>query len=118
MRYCFVIPHFNHAAQFERFLPALVRTELSCIVIDDGSASAEFQILQNAIGAQHNFHLIRHNVNRGKGAAVITGCYYARRLDFTHAIQIDADGQHLPADAFDNLEQKAAGCDRVGHATI
>jgi len=38
--------------------------------------------------------LIKHVNNRGKGAAVISGCYQASVLGYTHIIQIDADGQH------------------------
>ncbi|HEY2904142.1 MAG TPA: glycosyltransferase family 2 protein, partial [Polyangia bacterium] len=36
--------------------------------------------------------------NGGKGAAVKTGFQAARDAGFTHALQIDADGQHDPAD--------------------
>jgi len=99
MQYCFVIPHFNHVSQFERFIPALLDSKLHCIIVDDGSLDTEYQKLVNVVGEQNSFHLIQQQQNRGKGAAVITGCYYARTLGFTHAIQIDADGQHLPADA-------------------
>src|SRR5690606_25525617 len=34
-------------------------------------------------------------VNGGKGAAVLDGFTKARSLGFTHALTIDADGQHL-----------------------
>ena len=33
-------------------------------------------------------------VNGGKGAAVLAGIFRARDLGYTHAFQIDADGQH------------------------
>ena len=36
----------------------------------------------------------RFDTNRGKGAAVMQGFDLARAAGFTHALQIDADGQH------------------------
>ena len=42
--------------------------------------------------------MIRRERNGGKGAAVKTGLRAARELGFSHALQIDADGQHDTAD--------------------
>ena len=41
-----------------------------------------------------NIFLIRLAVNQGKGGAVMAGLREASRLGFTHALQVDADGQH------------------------
>jgi glycosyltransferase involved in cell wall biosynthesis len=38
--------------------------------------------------------LVRLRVNGGKGAAVIAGLRRALELGYTHALQVDADGQH------------------------
>ena len=45
--------------------------------------------------------------NGGKGAAVMAGCDAALAAGFTHALQIDADGQHDVADAPRLLEAVA-----------
>ena len=37
---------------------------------------------------------MRHERNQGKGSAVTTGLVTALEAGFTHALQIDADGQH------------------------
>ena len=42
--------------------------------------------------------MIRRERNGGKGAAVKTGLRAAQELGFSHALQIDADGQHDTAD--------------------
>ena len=42
--------------------------------------------------------VITHDKNRGKGQALKTGILYARDKGFSHAVTIDADGQHFPED--------------------
>lgn len=98
MSYCLLIPHYNHERQFIAFLPQLVATGLPLVVVDDGSSDdsrAQLLAMLNDYPSVHFFALHR---NRGKGGAVKAGCYFARSLGFTHAIQIDADGQHDVAD--------------------
>jgi hypothetical protein len=38
--------------------------------------------------------LVTHEVNQGKGGAVMTGFRTAHAMGFSHALQVDADGQH------------------------
>lgn len=94
MKYCFVIPHFNHHVAFAKFLPLLSTLGLPCVVVDDGSQADSIAAVEKLISDYDNVYLLKHAFNRGKGAAVFTGAYYARTLGFTHIIQIDADGQH------------------------
>ena len=42
--------------------------------------------------------ILRHERNRGKGAAILTAAAAARQQGMTHIATIDADGQHDPAD--------------------
>src|SRR5262249_14523934 len=53
-------------------------------------------------------HVVRRERNGGKGAAVKTGLRAARELGYTHALQIDADGQHDTADIPKFLAHAAA----------
>lgn len=98
MSYCLLIPHYNHERQFVAFLSQLVATGLPLVVVDDGSNSDSLAQVTTAINTYENVHLYKLQRNRGKGAAVKAGCTFARDLGFTHAIQIDADGQHDVAD--------------------
>ena len=63
------------------------------IVVDDGSTDATVDAAAKA-GAQ----VLRHEKNRGKGAALIAGFREARKQGFAWALMMDADGQHSPAD--------------------
>lgn len=99
MTYCFVVPHFDHAEQFERMLPRLLACEVPVIVVDDCSPEASYASLEQQVqGLTPPVTVIRLPENRGKGGAVQTGFFAARQAGFTHAIQIDADGQHNPGD--------------------
>ncbi len=101
MKYCFVVPHYNHHQAFAKFLPILASLSIPCIIVDDGSEANSLQSVQSSIETLNasaeqsvDLYFLKHAFNRGKGAAVFTGAYYARALGFTHIIQIDADGQH------------------------
>ena len=93
-RFAFVIPVYNHAATVAAVIRAAQRLELPVVVVDDGSTDATGSIVE----AIQGIHLIRHPVNRGKGAALVSGM--AAAADFADwAISVDADGQHDPEDA-------------------
>lgn len=95
MLICVLIPHFDHVDQFRRLIPRLVQLGFPLVVVDDGSPQPVFDTLTGLID-QHapGSTLVRHPENLGKGAALITGLNIALEAGFTHAIQIDADGQH------------------------
>ena len=100
MTYCWVIPHYNHAFEFRTFLlPRLAESNMHCIVVDDGSNPANLDQIETAIESYESITLLRLASNKGKGAAVLAGCQHARTQGFTHVLQIDADGQHEPADS-------------------
>lgn len=98
MTYCILIPHYNHERQFLQFLPKLVATGLPCIIVDDGSEPGSVGQVREFIKQYSSVHLFEMRINRGKGAAVKSGFIHARALGFSHALQIDADGQHDVAD--------------------
>ena len=98
MNYCLLIPHYNHERQFIAFLPQLVASGLPCVIVDDGSSEQSLAALKAVLVQYDNAYLFTQHRNRGKGAAVKAGFIHARALGFTHAIQIDADGQHDVAD--------------------
>ena len=94
IKYCLIVPHYNDADMFCALLPKLKSLDLPCIVVDDGSDIKNTEKLSHALADEPNFFQVKHEHNRGKGAAVISACYHARFLGFTHVIQIDANGQH------------------------
>jgi glycosyltransferase involved in cell wall biosynthesis len=106
---CAVIPVFNHQAAVTAVVSGVLARELACIIVDDGSDPACAAVLDGlASAAPSQVTLLRHPTNRGKGAAVLTGVRHAAQAGYSHALQIDADGQHGIADIANFLEQAAA----------
>jgi glycosyltransferase involved in cell wall biosynthesis len=94
---CVVVPVYNHTAAVLPLLARLRLLDLPCILVDDGSGTADHEPLVEAQRRQAAWvEMVRHPENRGKGAAVITGLRVAAQRGFTHAVQIDGDGQHRP----------------------
>jgi glycosyltransferase involved in cell wall biosynthesis len=107
VKLCLVVPHYDHVAQFRKLLPALRDTQLPIVIVDDASpagAVAELESLLAESGGETT--LVRHGENLGKGGAVTSGLRKAHELGYSHALQIDADGQHDVA-YFDNLRSLA-----------
>ena len=93
-KFCFVIPCFNHGDKLVQFLQRLKSYELPIIIVDDGSDQKDFDLLQSKVAQDQQIELFRQHENAGKGSAFLKGIDLAAERAYTHAIQIDADGQH------------------------
>lgn len=92
-RPCAIIPTFDNAPTL-RGVVQRVRAQIpDVIVIDDGSGPAGRDAAAS-IGADGLARVHHRARNGGKGAAVKDGFRLATELGFTHAVQLDADGQH------------------------
>jgi glycosyltransferase involved in cell wall biosynthesis len=95
---CLLIPIYNHKETIRGVVRALRPFALPCLVVDDGS-DAETAARLDQIAREFPWVRIeRLPRNRGRGAALRHGYRVAAGLGFTHAVQLDADGQHEPAD--------------------
>ena len=90
---CAVIPVYNHETAVPAVVDALLAAGLPCVLVDDASSPACSAILEQ-LAQGEGIHLVRLAVNQGKGGAVMAGLREASALGFTHALQVDADGQH------------------------
>jgi len=92
---CAIIPCYNHDNVIADTVRALSEYVSKIIIVDDGSEEKTRQILHRLADQYTNIvHLHRIEKNCGKGCAVKQGIRIAHDLGFTHALQIDADGQH------------------------
>lgn len=88
-----IIPCFNEGGSIGPLVTS-VRSHLpSVIVVDDGSTD------DTGLRATHaGAEVVRHDSNRGKGAALRSGWERAWERGFTWALLMDGDGQHAPDD--------------------
>lgn len=99
MKLSILIPVFNEERTIERLLKKVNEIHLpninkEIIIIDDGSTDKTKNIIESSI-RKSEIILIRHNTNKGKGAAIKTGLSYATG---DYSIIQDADLEYDPAD--------------------
>lgn len=94
MRYCAIVPSHDHHAAIGRVVARLREAGLPVFIIDDGSGEPARSVIAALHDEKNAILVTRLEPNRGKGAAVIRGFELALQAGFTHAVQVDADGQH------------------------
>ena len=98
MKLTLLIPNFDHGREVREVVAALAPHGLPCLIVDDGSGPETREIL-DSLAREHGFVRVeRRKRNGGRGAALKTGYRAAAARGFTHAIQLDADGQHCADD--------------------
>ena len=112
-----VIPCFNEALTIGPLVSQLLGHLDLVVVVGDGSTD-ETALKAEQAGAV----VLRHDQNRGKGAALRTGLSKVHKLGCKWAVTLDGDGQHDPSELpslFQCAEQTGASLvigNRMGNA--
>ncbi len=97
MKISVVIPIYNENLQsLKTILVQLKKIVSEIILVDDGSTLQENYYV-SLIQAPQIIYL-RHQINRGQGAALQTGTDYAVHHQADIIVHFDGDGQHQPSD--------------------
>jgi uncharacterized protein (DUF2062 family) len=88
-----LIPTYNNAGTIQGVVDSVLVRCKDVLVVNDGSTDETAGLLAN-LGVD----VVTHPVNRGKGAALLTGFRRGEARGFTHALTFDADGQHHAED--------------------
>lgn len=118
MKTCVIIPVYNHEAAIVKVVGSLQAFKLPCFLVNDGSSVECSKVLAEIANRESNWvTLLTRPENGGKGAAVVTGFKAALAAGYTHAIQLDADGQHDASDVpiFQALSGKHPGALILGY---
>ena len=96
-RPCVIIPSYNNPLTIRRVVLAVKQYVPDVIVVDDGSGTEGREAIAG-VGAEQLAVVHHRAANGGKGAAVKDALRLARDAGYTHALQVDADGQHTLED--------------------
>ena len=100
-RFLTALPVYNEKDHLNTVLDQVVRHATDVLVVDDGSTDGTSQLLAARQAQQGDVTVIRHESNRGYGAALATAfaAALAPRPDgsqWAGLVTIDCDGQHQP----------------------
>lgn len=94
LKFCLIVPCYEeHAKKLDETLSYVSGEQLDIIVVDDGSSFEYAKMIQET-SEKHKALIVKNSSNLGKGGAVKAGILKASDLGYTHAIQLDSDGQH------------------------
>lgn len=105
-----IIPAFNEEENICQVVTNLIEKypQYDYVIINDGSMDRTSEIAHSL-----GYEIIDLPINLGLAGAFQTGMRYADRKKYKYAIQLDADGQHLPEYIAPMLEKIQEGYDLV-----
>jgi len=113
LRQGFIIPVYRHGKTACPLAEHLAAMGLPVILVDDGNDGETRALLEECAAKTQGVSLARLEKNAGKGGALFKGLEKAKELGLTHALQIDADGQHDSGKVKFFLEESAAHPDMI-----
>ena len=96
-----VLPSLDPDEKLTAVIDGLLEHGFSDIIlVNDGSKPENLHFFTDAADAHPQIHLLHHEVNRGKGAALKTAFtwFLENRPDALGVVTVDGDNQHHPAD--------------------
>jgi glycosyltransferase involved in cell wall biosynthesis len=92
-----VIPSYNTGPRLAGVVAEALRSWRPVLVVVDGSTDGSDRPLRELASGEPGLSVLVLPKNSGKGAAVLAGLAAARDRGFSHALVMDADGQHPAA---------------------
>ena len=101
-----IVPAFNEENNIDTTVKEIQssRTNFDILVVDDGSTDATAEVARS-----NDVPVVSLPFNLGIGGAVQTGFKFALRNGYDYAVQVDADGQHMPSEIGKLLEPLDGG---------
>jgi dolichol-phosphate mannosyltransferase len=91
-RFLTALPVYNEVDTVDAVLDQVLQYSPQVLVVDDGSTDGT----RERLARRRDIEVIRHEPNRGYGAALRTAFAYADDEGYDTLVTIDCDGQHEP----------------------
>lgn len=106
---CVLIPSLEPDERLPLYVDSLTEAGFGLILVVNDGSGPEYDGIFQSIADREGCHVLRHDVNRGKGQALRTGIQYIRdHTDLDGVITADADGQHTAPDTLKLAERLMA----------
>ncbi|CAM3499403.1 glycosyltransferase family 2 protein [Arcobacter aquimarinus] len=86
-----VIPTYNNPKTIVNVANDVIKNGYKLIIVDDGSTIKVTDLIES----HPDIIILRHEINQGKGQAILTGAKKVKELGHDYFISLDGDGQHL-----------------------
>ena len=95
MKISLIVLNFNQAFEIKKFLTELKHfwSVRDCVVVDDGSTDGS-----DGLAEELGFLVLRHDQNRGAGAAIRTGILWSKENQFEAVVIMSSNGKMRPCD--------------------
>lgn len=108
-----LLPSYNTGPRLREVIEDVLAHWRPVLVVIDGSTDGSERALLELATREAGLHVLVLRENRGKGAAVLAGAQWARERGFTHAVSMDADGQHVAEKVAEFVEISRANPDAL-----
>ncbi len=126
MNYVVIIPSLEPDEKLVPYIHELLDTSIQKIIVVNDGSSEKCNCIFDEISNITQCHVLTHEINRGKGAAIKTALrFYTDNLTgYDGVITVDADGQHSVKDVLriceamsENADSFVLGCRDFGEET-
>ena len=97
-----IVPTLNNDLTIQNVVDDILSFGYKVIVIDDGYTNP----VSNFLKQNDNVTIIRHEINQGKGQAILTGAKKVKEFGYDYFVSMDGDGQHLAREVHKLLEAR------------
>jgi len=107
-----LVPTYNNPKTIKNVAKDLIEHGYEVIIVDDGSQTVVESLFDES--EKEHIHFVRHETNKGKGQAIVSGVKKAKELGYSFVGSIDGDGQHLASEMKKLLQEYQEGEIMIG----
>ena len=105
-----VIPSLSPGKELVEYSKELIKYGFNNIIVVNDGSSTEYDHIFNSLKEHKEITILKHEVNKGKGAGLKTAFKYLKNNGNVKGIlAVDSDGQHLPKDCIKIAEEMLKG---------